>query len=323
MKRKLMALMKSNVGVVLIFCLLQVSACGERESADSGAVERIMYRISSEVEAILGKSESLIDDGSWKDCEKVNVAEKAEESVVDSTGNTMKMDEEETERIFDAYEIEEKIYILEEDHIDIEIYYPQLHGFKDRKKEKKVNQLIESEAKKLIPDNMYSQEDWPEDERYTICVYLRYEIKFMNSDILSIFFTGADGCIIPGNGLDVTAMSTTIDLENVEVVALTDIITDMEKLSTLLLEDQFENISIWDGMPSDKRISSEYPGSQNREALLEALYGTHEYKVIEWYTDGDNLVIVTTNYYYEEYSADIDFYPGLVDENCRKKLQKK
>lgn len=43
--------------------------------------------------------------------------------------------EEETERIFDAYEIEEKVYILEEDHIDIEIYYPQLHGFTDHKRE--------------------------------------------------------------------------------------------------------------------------------------------------------------------------------------------
>lgn len=169
---------------------------------------------------------------------------------------------------------------------------------------------------------MYSSEEWPEDGRYTICVYLNYEIKFLNSGIISIFFTGADGCIIPGSGLDVVAMSTTIDLENVEVVALADIITDMERLCTLLLEDQFENISIWEDAPSTATISQEYGGLDAQKELLEALLGTHEYRDIEWYTDGYNLVIVTADYYYEEYSADIDFYPELVDEVFREKLQK-
>lgn len=74
-----------------------------------------MYGIRSEVKAIWGKKESLTNN---------------EISV-----NTMSVDEEETERIFDAYGIEEAVYILEEDHIDIEIHYPQLHGFKDSKKE--------------------------------------------------------------------------------------------------------------------------------------------------------------------------------------------
>lgn len=171
----------------------------------------------------------------------------------------------------------------------------------------------------MIPDNMYSPEDWPEDGKYTICVYLRYEIKFMNSDIVSIFFAGANGCIVPGHGLDIAAMTTTIDLENAEVIALTDIVTNMEELCAMLLEDQFENISIWDGAPSTTRISWQYTDA---EELLEALRGTHEYKVIEWYTGGSNLVIVTTEYCYEEYSIDIDFCPGLVDEDFREKLRK-
>lgn len=131
-----------------------------------------------------------------------------------------------------------------------------------------------------------------------------------------------DGCIIPGNGLDVAAMSLTIDLENIEVVELQDVITDMERLCSLLLEDQFENISIWEDTLSTAAISQEYSGLNVKKELMDALLGTHKYRDIEWYTDGNKLVVVTADYYYEEYAADIDLYPGLVDKNFHEKLQK-
>lgn len=97
MKRRFMTLIKSSVCGILIFCLLQISACGVQESADSGAAGKIMHGIRSEVKAIWGKKESLTNN---------------EISV-----NTMSVDEEETERIFDAYGIEEAVYILEEGYI--------------------------------------------------------------------------------------------------------------------------------------------------------------------------------------------------------------
>lgn len=330
---RIRVLVRNSVSITLVFCLLQISACGGQESADSGTTGKQVQEMAGQIlctilsEAVSGieNTKFLTNDAIVRDTDKESkqALDQSDEFIVDSTENIVSGEEEES--LFDAYEIEKKEYLYFEDdaHLHVAICYPQLHGFKDINKEKKINQLIEEEAKRMIPydlvDDFSLQENKYPD--YIMGLYLLYEIKYMNDDIVSIFYEGLRGRIDSGYYPEIMAMATTIDLQTAEVVALTDIVADMEELCTLLLEDQFENISIWDGMPSDKRISNEYPDSQGRKALLEALYGTHEYKVIEWYTDGDNLVIVTTDYDYEEYSAGIDFYPDLVDENFREKLR--
>lgn len=329
---KIKVLVRNGVSITLVFCLLQISACSGQESADSGITGKLVQEILHEqgmegkiLCPILSESMSMIESTKFlpRGTDKES-GQASDQFIMDSTENIAS--EGKRGSLFDAYEIDEKEYLYFEDdaHLHVAICYPQLHGFDDIEKEKKVNQLIEKEAKRMIPQDLV--DDFSSDSSlvneypdYIMGLYLLYEIKYMNDDIVSIFYEGLRGRIDSGYRPKLMAMATTIDLETVEVVTLTDIITDMEQLCKLLAKDQFENISVWDDELSTTKVSEEY-GSW--EELLEALLGTHEYRNIEWYTDGDNLVIVTLDYYYEEYSADIDFYPELVDKDFRKKLRK-
>lgn len=342
-------LVKSSAKIFLILCLLQISACTGQKSAGYGTVGKAMQRIlpgqetvetelndfagqgimgqvlrhiTSEMLSVWERTESLLDNEMWKDfLIKVYEIEKGEDPITDSTENTMLVDESQTEKLFDAYEIEEKVYIVQEEHVDIEIYYPQLHGFKDSKKEKKINRLIESEAKRLIPDDMSSPKDGWEDIDYVECVYLHYEIKFLNRDFVSILYQGMDGWMVPGHGLDKTAVATNIDLKAIKTVSLEDIITDMNALCTLLLEDKFENISRWENLPSDYTISREYTGQGAFDELLDALYG-RQYRRMEWYIEDSDLIFVSVrNTSYEEYSADINTLQGLINEKFLEMLR--
>lgn len=345
---RIKVLMRNSASIILIFCLLQISACGGQKSADSGITGKLMQdilpvqvsglteklnqkmvgailcTILSKAVAVMEKMKFLAENAivGYIDKENEWKIDQLDKSTVDSTEDIVP---EKGQRLFDAYEIEEKEYLYFEDaaHLHVAIRYPQLHGFKDIKKEEKVNQLIEEEAKRRIPydwvNNFTLADEYPD---YIMGLYMLYEIKYMNDDIVSIFYEGLRGRVDSGYYPGIMAMATTIDLENVEVVELTDIITNMEKLCTLLLDDQFENISVWDGKLSTVKISREYGSLDRQKELLEALLGTHEYRDIEWYTDGDNLVIVTLDCDYEEYSGNIDSYPGLVDEDFLEKLRK-
>lgn len=345
---------KISTGVVIAFCLLQIFACSRQEPWEGGVVGgalngalsdnicqlqiymygrqlpkerpivgRILYGILSGKVSESEHIKFLADNEILKEfTEKVREQKKEEERLADSDGSMAQAGEE--ERVFDAYEVEEKEYLLFEDdpHIHAAIRYPQLHGFTDAQKEKKVNQLIESEAKRLIPydlaEDLLSDPEFMEEyPDFIVGVYQLYEIKYLNENMISIFYESLRGRVDSGYYPHYAVMATTIDLEEVKIVELTDIITDMEEVCTLLWEDQFENISIWDGMVSTRKISEDF---WEKEELLEALLGTHEYKVIEWYTGGSNLVIVATEWYFQEYSMEISLYPELVDENFREKL---
>lgn len=333
---------RSIVSIILIFCLLQVFACDRQKSADDGGligklVQETLYEqgmegkvlcpILSELMYMIESTKFLSDDAMERGTDKES-GQASDQFIMDSTENIASGGKGES--LFDAYEIDEKEYLYFDDdaHLHVAICYPQLHGFYDIEKEKKVNQLIEEEAKRMIPQDLvdvFSSDsslvnEYPD---YIMGLYLLYEIKYMNEDIVSIFYKGLRGRIDSGYRPKQMAMATTIDLENAEVIKLTDIIIDLEELSTMLLDDQFENISIWDGVPSTTTISSEYGGVEAQKELLEALSGSHEYRVIEWYIGGSNLVIMTVDNYYEEYSKDLDSCLGLVDENFREKLQKK
>ena len=131
-------------------------------------------------------------------------------------------------------------YLLNDDRYCTYIYYPQLSGIEDAKKEERVNLLIEEDVKKIL------ERDDPDDE-WRFFAVLHYQIKYINDRIISILYEGCDGPMLPGRGNPDVAMATTIDIEEERILTLEDIVADYEELNTLLLEDQFYNITLWEG----------------------------------------------------------------------------
>ena len=216
------------------------------------------------------------------------------------------------------YNVEERIYEIKETGISVEICYPVLYGFEDAQKEEQINLLIENDIKRIIPNEINEE---PREDRI-VCAYMDYEIKFMNENMISILYEGMNGCMVPGQGLDAIAMATTIDLETMEVIALSDAVWDLDELYALLLADTFENISLWEGEPGIDTISGEYSGKY-QERLLDALKNnTGNYHYIEWYIDGEHLVILSLLGGlddYNEYAGNLDAVQWiLVEEFCEK-----
>ncbi len=194
---------------------------------------------------------------------------------------------------------------------DVEIQYPKLTGFEDNAKENRINALIENDAKRLM-DSLLQTERLEESQ---LCVWLDCEITYLDDDLLSIFYTGQYGFIVPWQGPDAVAMATTIDLEKEEILNLKDIIADLSGLEQMLLNDEFENISVWDGEISTLRISNEYSG-EAKELLTKGLQsdGNETNRNIEWYIKDNNLVIVSLRSYYNEYAASLSQVQNLMTE---------
>ena len=80
-------------------------------------------------------------------------------------------------------------------------------------------------------------------------------------------------------------MATTIDCEEMKVLALEDVVDDMEGLSQMLLQDRFEDITAWGGETGLLKMSGIYGyGDEdwdNSYMLLEELNGDD--RDIEWY----------------------------------------
>lgn len=224
-------------------------------------------------------------------------------------------------QIKDYFSIIKKLYEQKGDGFDIEIFYPQLQGMEDAEKEKRINQLIAVEAQRLIPEQREFSEECIKDG-YVMCVFLDYEIEFLNSNIISILYKGMNGCMV--KGLDGAVMATTIDIKMEEVIKLSDIVIDMEKLHYWLLSDQFQGITLWEGVASNSLLSEEYK-DERKVWLLDALNGvSKEHAYIEWYTDGMNLIIVSTSPYgmedYNEYAARLEYVQDVISQVFLKKL---
>ncbi len=217
------------------------------------------------------------------------------------------------------YDVEEKVYEVNDTGISIEIFYPALHGFADAEKEEQINLLIENDIKRIIPDEVNEE---PREDRI-VCAYMDYEIKFMNENMISILYKGMNGCMALAQGLNAATMATTIDLETMEVMTLSDAVADLDELQALLLADTFENISLWEGEPGIDTISGEYIGKY-QDRLLDALKdNTGGYHYIEWYIDGKNLIIVSLLGGlddYNEYAASIESVEEILAEEFCEKL---
>ena len=210
------------------------------------------------------------------------------------------------------FEIERAEYIYEEERNEIKIYYPQLCGLEDSAKEERINALIEEDIMQIMGEKNKEGDD------SLYCIKFDYKIAFMNERIISIRYRGWDGYITTGHAaLDDEVIATTIDIEEEKIVTLQDVVTDLKELSDMLLADEFEGITVWEGVKGGYPFSGEFGGTVDelKENLRE--------KPQEWYTDGENFIFVyMRGRYYNEYSSSFESVGHILDAEFLKKLGK-
>ena len=232
-----------------------------------------------------------------------------------------------------SFQFEETVYDYENEYCLANLSYPQMVGSRDKEKESKINRLIEDDVKKLMelaaPDEEYG---------YIFSIGNRfYEIEYADEKFISISYDGWAEYQPPGRGLHFSMMATTIDCEEMKVLELKDVVSDLNGLCQMLLDDRFEGITLWDGVGDLEKVSTTYRWAGAECGLLEDLNGDD--RDIEWYIKeremsfserwsafwgddvdkalaGKDFVIVTLrDYYYHEYAIDMRQIRELLKED--------
>ena len=165
---------------------------------------------------------------------------------------------------------------------DIQVFYPQIQGLDDQ---------IRKDATRLVSGELYKNDNlWHN---------LDYKIKFVNGEIISILYKGFSGVNIgyPGAGLRTypEILTTTVDIEEGKILRLEDIVTDFDTLCEMLIEDEFEGITKWDGVAGNT-VSQQYGYPKEsvdwiKERMIEG-WVSRDATNFDWYTDGSRFVIV-------------------------------
>ena len=178
-----------------------------------------------------------------------------------------------------SFQFEETVYDYENEYCRVKLSYPQMTGNSDKEKESKINRLIEADIKKLMelaaPDEEYG---------YIFTIGNRfYEIEYADEKFISISYDGWAEYQPPGRGLHFSMMATTIDCEEMKVLELKDVVSDLNGLCQMLMEDRFKHITAWDGEPDLDfyKVSTTYSREEAERDLLETLNGND--REIEWY----------------------------------------
>ena len=237
-----------------------------------------------------------------------------------------------------SFQFEETVYDYKNEYCRVKLSYPQMTGNSDKEKEGKINRLIEADIKKLMelaaPDEEYG---------YIFTIGNRfYEIEYADEKFISISYDGWAEYQPPGRGLHFSMMATTIDCEEMKVLELKDVVSDLNGLCQMLLDDRFEGITLWDGVGDLEKVSTTYRWAGAECGLLEDLNGDD--RDIEWYIKeremsfserwsafwgddvdkalaGKDFVIVTLrDYYYHEYAIDMRQIRELLKEDFVKSM---
>ena len=210
------------------------------------------------------------------------------------------------------FEIKRAEYIYKEQQNYIEIYYPQICGLEDSAKEERINALIEEDIMQIVGEKNKEGDD----SFYR--VYFDYRIEFINERIISIRYRGWDGYITKGHAaLDAEVIATIIDIEEEKIVTLQDVVTDLRELSDMLLADEFEGITVWEG------VKGEYPFSGEFSGTVDELEENLREEPQEWYTDGENFIFAyMRGRYYNEYSISFKSVGHILAPEFLEKLGK-
>ena len=203
---------------------------------------------------------------------------------------------------------------------DIQVFYPQIQGLDDEGKEKRINYQIRKDATRLVSGELYKNDNlWHN---------LDYKIKFVNGEIISILYKGFSGVNIgyPGAGLRTypEILTTTVDIEEGKILRLEDIVTDFDTLCEMLIEDEFEGITKWDGVAGNT-VSQEYRYTKQsvgwiKERMIEG-WVPPDVTSFDWYTDGSRFVIVISQWNtYDEFAIDLSEVEDILDREFLEKL---
>lgn len=302
------------VGITISIC----TACGEEKDEQvmmASEIEGQLDDLAAETVNVGG--ESAEDDVETIEADEANIADDMEnvetdwESAEDNT-ETSETDEEREEDEWNVdFEDIGAEYIYKEQRNEIEIHYPKLCGLEDSGKEERINALIEEDVMQIIGEKNKEGDD------SLYCIDFDYEIEFVNERIISILYKGWNGYVTKGHSsLRREAIATTIDIEEEKVITLQDVVTDLRELSDMLLADELEQITMWEG------VKGEYPFSGEFRGTVDELEEDLREKPQEWYTDGENFIFIFMDgRYYNEYSISNESVGHILDAEFLRKLE--
>ena len=209
-----------------------------------------------------------------------------------------------------------KEYINERMGNDIQVCYPQIQGLDDEGKEKRINYQIRKDATRLVSGIVY--------EKDNLWHNLDYEIKFLNGKMISVCYKGRSGAVIGGGRGWPNILTTTMDIEEGKILRLEDIVTDFDTLCEMLIEDEFEGITKWDGVAGNT-VSQEYRYTKQsvgwiKERMIEG-WIPPDATNFDWYTDGSRFVIVISQWNtYDEFAIDLSEVEDILDREFLEKL---
>ena len=209
-----------------------------------------------------------------------------------------------------------KEYSNQRRHNEIQIFYPQIQGLDDEGKEKRINYQIRKDATRLVSGIVY--------EKDNLWHNLDYEIKFLNGKMISVCYKGRSGATIAVERGWPNILTTTVDIEEGKILRLEDIVTDFDTLCEMLIEDEFEGITKWDGVAGNT-VSQEYRYTKQsvgwiKERMIEG-WVPPDVTSFDWYTDGSRFVIVISQWNtYDEFAIDLSEVEDILDREFLEKL---
>ena len=209
-----------------------------------------------------------------------------------------------------------KEYSNQRRHNEIQIFYPQIQGLDDEGKEKRINYQIRKDATRLVSGIVY--------EKDNLWHNLDYEIKFLNGKMISVCYKGRSGATIAVERGWPNILTTTVDIEAGKVLRLKDVVTDFDTLCEMLIEDEFEGITKWDGVAGNT-VSQKYGYPKQslgwiKERMIEG-WIPPDATNFDWYTDGSRFVIVISKWNtYDEFAIDLSEVEDILDSEFLEKL---
>ena len=209
-----------------------------------------------------------------------------------------------------------KVYRNERRDNDIEVFYPQIQGLDDEGKEKRINYQIRKDATRLVSGIVY--------EKDNLWHNLDYEIKFLNGKMISVCYKGRSGATIAVERGWPNILTTTVDIEAGKVLRLKDVVTDFDTLCEMLVEDEFEGITKWEGVAGNTVSQNYRYTKQDVEGMTERMKGGWTAGSVinfDWYTDGSRFVIVISKWNtYDEFAIDLSEVEDILDSEFLEKL---
>lgn len=193
---------------------------------------------------------------------------------------------------------------------DIEVNYPEFHGLSNGQ-DTVVNILIRDDICGLVRQDKKSMY-----EAYNLLLHLDYEVKHLNNEFISIYYSGTWGALNSGRGYHDYFHAINIDIKQAKIVTKNDIFNNKTEIFKMLMQDKFDSITTTDG------IKGAYPFSffVNEIGWVDPDKGLDP-PAFEYYIDGDNLVIAYTDGDSHEYSIAIDKVDKYLNEDILKLIR--